>query len=121
LEEKNMSKQNQIMTGQSKRVIRFAFAIALVLIAAMGALLAGTNKAVAGDRRTVCWEKVYVRNYPQGRAWDQLYRGQTFEIYEYRSSGWARGFAYGKINKGKSPYQKPYDDVWIQVAAFCSK
>ncbi|HEX8474595.1 MAG TPA: hypothetical protein VF666_11220 [Pyrinomonadaceae bacterium] len=93
----------------------------LSLVAAWSVFAFATNQALAGDRRRICSDKVYVRNYPQGRAWDQLYRGQTFEVYEYRASGWARGFAYGHINSDRSPYRKPYDDVWIQVSAFCPR
>jgi hypothetical protein len=109
------------MASRGKRFRRLTLTFSLILMVAAGALLAATDRAAAGDRRTICWEKVYVRNYPQGRAWDQLYRGASFEVYEYRQSGWARGFAFGKINKNKSPYQKPYDDVWIQTAAFCPR
>ena len=113
--------EKRISVWWGGRLRHLALAIALTVLAAGGVMFARTHRAAAGDRRTVCWEKVYVRNYPQGRAWDQLYKGQTFEVYEYRQSGWARGFAYGHINKNKSPYQKPYDDVWIQVAAFCPR
>jgi hypothetical protein len=115
-----MSTQN-ISAGHSKQLRRFALAIVVMVIVAGGALLSATNRAAAGDRRTICASKVYVRNYPQGRAWDQLYKGQSFEVYEYRQSGWARGFAYGHINTNKSPYQAPYNDVWIQVSAFCPR
>ena len=100
---------------------RMLTAAALALVAAWGVFGFAASRALAGDRRTVCSDRVYVRNYPQGRAWAQLYRGQTFEVYEYRQSGWARGFAYGYINKGKSPYASPFDNVWIQVSAFCPR
>jgi hypothetical protein len=100
---------------------RLTFGFVLTALLAGGVLFGANGRALAGDRRTICWEKVYVRNYPQGRAWAQLYRNQTFEVYEYRASGWARGRAGGQLRTDKSPYQKPYDNVWIQVAAFCSK
>ncbi len=116
-----MNVQRRISVWRGKRIHRVALTFALTVLAASGVLFSTSNRAAAGDRRTICWEKTYVRNYPQGRAWDQLYKGQTFEVYEYRQSGWARGMAFGHINKNKSPYQKPYDDVWIQTAAFCPR
>ena len=72
--------------------------------------------AVSGDRRCVDVPSAYIRNYPAGQAWTQLYQGQTFSVYEYRDSGWARGYAWGHVNTDKSPYPPPYDDVWIQTS-----
>jgi hypothetical protein len=72
---------------------------------------------VAGDRRCVRWSKVFVRNYPAGQAWDQLPHNETFSVYEYRDSGWARGFAWGDLNTDRSPYAPPYDDVWVETAS----
>jgi hypothetical protein len=116
-----MNLKGRIYEWGGRRLRRSVLAFALTALVSGGVHFGATERASAGDRRTICWEKVYVRNYPQGRAWDQLYKGQTFEVYEYRQSGWARGFAYGHINKNKSPYQKPYDDIWIQTAAFCPR
>lgn len=73
--------------------------------------------AVVGDRRCVVPDKTYIRNYPAGQAWTQLYHNQTFSVYEYRASGWARGFAWGHVNTDHSPYPAPYDRVWIQTSA----
>jgi hypothetical protein len=95
------------------------FALAAAVLC--GALTLAVSPARAGDRRKVCAETVYVRNYPQGRAFAQLYRGQSFEVYEYRQSGWARGFAYGHINTDRSPYASPYDRIWIPVSALCPR
>ncbi|MGA8112532.1 MAG: hypothetical protein WCA46_02600 [Actinocatenispora sp.] len=74
------------------------------------------SPAVSGDRRCVVPATLYVRNYPAGQAWTQLYAGQTFSVYEYRDSGWARGFAWGTINTDQSPYAPPYNDVWVETA-----
>jgi hypothetical protein len=87
------------------------------MIAVADTSTAATQPMVSGDRRCVAWSKVYVRNYPKGQAWSQLYEGQTFSVYEYRDSGWARGFAWGHINSDKSPYDPPYDNVWIESAS----
>ncbi|HEV7755541.1 MAG TPA: hypothetical protein VGO94_06720 [Mycobacteriales bacterium] len=73
--------------------------------------------SVAGDRRCVQWSKVYVRNYPAGQAWENLQHNQTFSVYEYRDSGWARGFAWGDLNTDQSPYAPPYNNVWVETAA----
>jgi hypothetical protein len=116
-----MNAQQRINLWRGTPVRRLMLACALIIIAIGGALLTTTRKADAGDRRTICWGKVYLRNYPQGRAWAQLYKGQIFEVYEYRSSGWARGRAGGQVNTDKSPYQKPNNDVWIETAAFCPR
>ncbi|HEY0487093.1 MAG TPA: hypothetical protein VGD72_12680 [Mycobacteriales bacterium] len=72
---------------------------------------------VPGDRRCVQWSKVYVRNYPAGQAWENLQHNETFSVYEYRDSGWARGYAWGDLMTDKSPYAPPYDNVWVQSAA----
>lgn len=100
---------------------RFAIMAVMVAMLLGGALTLTVSRARAGDRRKVCAETVYVRNYPQGRAFAPLYRGQSFEVYEYRQSGWARGFAYGHINTDRSPYASPYDRVWIPVSALCPR
>lgn len=114
---------NTILRTSGGRLRPGRFAVMAVLIATMlcGALTLAVNRAHAGDRRRVCAETVYVRNYPQGRAFAPLYKGQSFEVYEYRQSGWARGFAYGHINSDRSPYAKPYDRVWIPVSALCQR
>ena len=74
------------------------------------------SPAVSGDRRCVDVPNGYIRNYPAGTAWTQLYAGQTFSVYEYRASGWARGYAWGHVNTDQSPYPAPYNDVWIETS-----
>jgi hypothetical protein len=74
------------------------------------------SPAVSGDRRCVDWSVLLVRNYPAGQAWTQLYQGQSFSVYEYRDSGWARGFAWGQVNSDQSPYAPPYNDIWVETA-----
>ncbi|GAA1658913.1 hypothetical protein GCM10009765_05280 [Fodinicola feengrottensis] len=72
--------------------------------------------AVSGDRRCVDVPNGYIRNYPAGQAWTQLDLGQTFSVYEYRDSGWARGYAWGHVMTDQSPFPAPYNDVWIQTS-----
>jgi hypothetical protein len=92
-------------------------------LAAAAGVLAGTllyatpATAIGGDRRCVQWSKVFVRNYPAGQAWDQLQHNETFSVYEYRDSGWARGFAWGDLNTDQSPYAPPHDNVWVETAS----
>ncbi len=106
----------RIFTLWPGRPSRFAIALAIAAPMACGLFNATAEPALAGERRKVRWSKLYLRNYPQGRAWAQLYKGQSFEVYEYRPSGWARGRAYGHINTDKSPYPAPYNDVWVETA-----
>jgi hypothetical protein len=116
-----MNAQQRINRWRGTPLRRLVLSCALMMIAIGSAFLITPRKVDAGDHRKICWGKVYLRNYPQGRAWSQLYKGQTFEVYEYRSSGWARGRAGSPVSTDKSPYQKPYNDVWIEVAAFCPR
>lgn len=96
-----------------------------VAASTVGATAVLPAEAAADDRRCVVPPSAYVRNYPRGAAWSQLYAGQTFGVYEYRASGWARGFAYGQLNTDRSPYVPGWDyssfpaayDVWIQEDA----
>ncbi|WP_026424157.1 hypothetical protein [Actinokineospora inagensis] len=91
--------------------------IGAVLVAVVSAFVLVTPaSAVSGDRRCVDWSVLLVRNYPAGQAWTQLYPKQTFSVYEYRDSGWARGFAWGQVNTDHSPYAPPYNDVWVETA-----
>lgn len=102
----------------------FGRARRLTLSAALGcaAVASIAPAASAEDRRCVDPPSVYVRNYPAGAAWTQLYQKQTFGVYEYRDSGWARGFAYGNVNTNRSPFIQGWNyasfpnsyDVWIQ-------
>src|SRR4051812_29758684 len=88
------------------------------------AVAAAAPAADAADRRCVDPPSAYIRNYPAGAAWTQLYHGQTFGVYEYRASGWARGFAYGQVNTDRSPYISWWNysaypnayDVWIETS-----
>jgi hypothetical protein len=57
-----------------------------------------------------------VRNYPAGQAWTQLYQARSFTVYEYRDSGWVRGYAWGHVDTDQSPYAPPYDDVRVETA-----
>ncbi len=114
-----------------RKVRRYAAAAASAAVLAGTLSLVGTapavgapavtghqiSPAVSGDRRCVTWSKVFVRNYPAGQAWTQLYQNQTFSVYEYRASGWARGFAWGYVNTDQSPYAAPYNNVWVESAA----
>jgi hypothetical protein len=87
------------------------------LVWTVPATAAVSTASVSGDRRCVQWSKVYVRNYPEGQAWENLQHNETFSVYEYRDSGWARGFAWGDLNTDQSPYAPPYNNVWVQTAA----
>ena len=77
----------QSFANGAARLRRFALAGALATVAAGGVLYTATEQAFAGDHRKVCREKAYVRNFPKGWAWSQLYKNQTFEVYEYSPGG----------------------------------
>jgi hypothetical protein len=85
-------------------------------VAPAAATAATVRPAVSGDRRCVDWSVLLVRNYPAGQAWTQLYQAQSFTVYEYRDSGWARGYAWGHVDTDQSPYAPPYNDVWVETA-----
>ncbi|MGA8112534.1 MAG: hypothetical protein WCA46_02610 [Actinocatenispora sp.] len=93
----------------------------LALIATPANAMPGSNDqvnpSVSGDRRCIAAETVYLRNWPAGQAWTQMYHNQTFSVYEYRDSGWARGYAWGHVNSDKSPYAPPQDNIWIISSA----
>lgn len=73
-------------------------------------------QAVPGTYKCVTSPTLYLRNYPAGQAFNQLYQGQTFSVYEFRASGWARGYAFGHVNSDKSGYAAPYDNIWVETA-----
>jgi hypothetical protein len=89
---------------------------ALAPAATPAAAKPAVSPAVSGDRRCVDWSVLLVRNYPAGQAWTQLYQAQSFSVYEYRDSGWARGYAWGHVDTDQSPYAPPYNDVWVETA-----
>lgn len=65
------------------------------------------TQSVPGTYKCVQTPTLYLRNYPAGQAFNQLYQGQTFSVYEFRDSGWARGYAFGHVNSDKSGYAAP--------------
>jgi hypothetical protein len=108
---------NRSWMSRRTAVVTAAAALAGSLVCAVPSAAGVSSAAVGGDRRCVSWSKVYVRNYPEGQAWENLQHNETFSVYEYRDSGWARGFAWGDLNTDQSPYAPPYNNVWVQTAA----